>query len=80
MNQDKVRINKNILNQDSEKIIENINANDLLLLYKTYEFSDRLFLANIENTSYPSLYNYVDTGILTKQELEELIKTNESRK
>lgn|GEM_PF-5807874 len=51
----------------------------LISLYKTYEFSDEIILVNEYITSYPSLYNYVNTGILTKQELEELIKTNESR-
>jgi hypothetical protein len=46
-------------------------------LYKIYEFSDEISLVNEESTSYPSLYNYVNTGILSKEELERI--TNESR-
>lgn len=61
-------------------MIENSSiSNDYLRLYKMYEFSDEIILVNEDITSYPSLYNYVNTGILSKEELEELIKTNESR-
>lgn len=56
-----------------------LNYEKLISLYKTYEFSDEIILVNEDITSYPSLYNYVNTGILSKEELEELIKTNESR-
>ncbi len=41
---------------------------DILDLYRTYDFSDRVFVVSDSN-QYGSLYNYVKMGILTKEEM-----------
>ena len=50
--------------------IDEIQCEELLKLYHTYEFSDR-FQVIMENSCYGGLYNYVKTGILTPKEAEE---------
>lgn len=45
---------------------------DLSLLYHTYEFSDRFKVIG-RNRQYGGLFNYVDNGLLTEQEVFELI-------
>lgn len=40
---------------------------DLILLYHTYEFSDRFRLIT-DTDAYGSLWNYVRTGVLTQEE------------
>lgn len=45
---------------------------DLRLLYHTYEFSDRFRVIG-RNRQYGGLLNYVDHGLLTEQEVFELI-------
>ena len=41
---------------------------DILELYRTYDFSDKVLVLSDSN-QYGSLYNYVKTGILTKEEM-----------
>lgn len=45
---------------------------ELVLLYHTYEFSDRFKLIRRSN-QHGGLFNYVDNGLLTEQEVFELI-------
>lgn len=45
---------------------------ELVLLYHTYEFSDRFKLIGRSN-QHGGLFNYVDNGLLTEQEVFELI-------
>ncbi len=46
--------------------------NELIELYHTYEFSDRFRVIG-RNNQCGSLMNYVDNGLLTEQEMFELI-------
>ena len=45
---------------------------DLVLLYYTYEFSDRFKVIGRSN-QYGSLFNYIDNGLLTEAEAFELL-------
>ena len=45
---------------------------DLVSLYHTYEFSDRFRVIG-RSSQYGGLFNYVDNGLLTEQEVFELI-------
>ena len=48
-------------------------AAEILDLYRTYEFSDRvIFISNDSN--YGTLYNYVRAGIITEREFIEAIQ------
>lgn len=60
------RSEKKILVLPAEKYM------DLVSLYYTYEFSDR-FKVIARSSQYGGLFNYIDNGILTKQEVFELI-------
>lgn len=41
--------------------------------YLTYEFSDKFTVIPKESVNYPSLQNFVDTGLLSREELMELL-------
>lgn len=45
---------------------------ELVLLYHTYEFSDRFKLIG-RSSQYGTLFNYVDNGLLTEDEALELL-------
>ena len=45
---------------------------DLVSLYHTYEFSDRFKIIG-RSSQYGGLFNYVDNGLLTEQEVFELV-------
>lgn len=40
----------------------------LLKLYYMYEFTDNFSMITDDNTSFPNIFNYVETGLLTLQE------------
>lgn len=48
-------------------------AQQLVDLYLTYEFSDQFLLISRETTNYASLFHLVDTGILTMEEAFEAL-------
>ncbi len=43
-------------------------AEKLISLYKMYEFTDNFSMITDDNTSFPNIFNYVETGLLTLQE------------
>jgi hypothetical protein len=48
---------------------------EILKLYRLYEFSDRLFVIS-EDPQYGNLFNYVENGVLSPEELVEAWLTN----
>lgn len=42
-------------------------------MYLTYEFSDKFIFLSREDTNYPGLQNFVDTGLLSREEMLELL-------
>lgn len=68
------KLDNNILISSDDKNDNNaVKIEEILSLYKTYEFSDRMTLVQEKSTSYPSLYNYVNAGIFTREELDRII-------
>lgn len=56
------------INACNYKITDYKNSEKFLSIYYLYEFSDKIQFI-IDNSQYPSLLNYVKTGILTEDEM-----------
>lgn len=52
--------------------ISGSERDSIAALYRTYEFSDRVLLIS-EDSRYGSLFNYVNTGLLTREELYQIL-------
>ena len=42
-------------------------------LYFTYEFSDKFIFVTREKRSYPSLYHFVESGVLSKEDIFQVL-------
>ena len=42
-------------------------------LYFTYEFSDKFIFVTREKRSYPSLYHFVESGVLSKEDIFQIL-------
>ena len=62
---------------DNEKIKKKSSnqISEILKLYRLYDFSDRLFVIS-ETSQYGNLFNYVENGVLSPEELVEAWLTN----
>ncbi len=59
--------------EDSHLIyISEKEMDDILGLYRLYDFSDRLYVIT-DPTQYGSMYNFVITGLLTKDEMADAL-------
>lgn len=54
------------------EIINLDNAKKYLMLYFLYEYSDKIQFI-IDNPQYPSMLNYVKTGLLTEKEMIQVL-------
>ena len=63
---------REILSDSSRNIIvkklDEKQMNELMEVYHMYEFTDKIHIVS-ENLQYPSMLNYVTTGMLTEEEL-----------
>ncbi len=50
------------------KNVSNEESQNLCNLYFSYEFTDNFSMITDDNTSFPNIFNYVETGLLTLQE------------
>lgn len=53
-------------------LISRKQLDNVLQLYRLYDFSDRVITVS-DNFQYGSLYNYMKTGIITKEEMIEAL-------
>ncbi len=61
---------------DMEKVIDRMlsaeEMSELLLLYRRYEFTDKLIFIS-DDLYYPNILNYVRQGLLSKEEVTEAL-------
>lgn len=50
------------------RIISKQEINEIMYLYHLYDFSDKIIVIS-SSDQYASMYNYIKTGILTRQEM-----------
>ncbi|WP_029199518.1 hypothetical protein [Oribacterium sp. NK2B42] len=55
-------------NSELSKFISREIVNKAIYIYRMYDFSDKVFVIS-DSDQYGTMFNYVKTGILTKQEM-----------
>lgn len=59
-------------NNELSKFISRESVNKAIYIYRMYDFSDKVFVIS-DSDQYGTMFNYMKTGILTKQELIEAL-------
>lgn len=54
-----------------------IEKSDLLRQYFMYEFSDDIVVVSDDNIPYPSIFNFVKTGVLSEEEVSRALLRTE---
>ena len=57
---------------DTARYIETEDMENIMELYRTYDFSDKVTVIT-DNGIYGNLFNYMNTGVLTKREMIEAL-------
>lgn len=63
---------KSCVNGDLLHVTSRDGLKDVIRMYKTYEFTDKIIIVSDDN-NYPCIYNYVKQKVITEEEMIEAI-------